>query len=178
MDTSSTVETVAASVVQRESRKLHIFWRALDIIIGGLFIFAGLTKIVHLEHLMADGHLELADPVAFARDIDSYKIVPWTIGVRLAFYLPWLEIVSGLALITRKFYLGGLLILTVLISVFIAATIAVKVRGLDISCSCFGHLSDNLSFSGHLALNFAILGGIIALWFAQRIITRASESRL
>ena len=154
MDASPSVETVTASAVPPERWKFSIAWRVIDVIIGGLFIYAGAIKAL--------------DPIQFALDINNYKIVPWTIGVRLAFYLPWLEILCGLALITRKFYLGGLSILTALISFFIVATIAVKVRGLDITCGCFGHLSTNLGFSGHLALNFAILGGLLALFFVHR----------
>ncbi|HAK06233.1 MAG TPA: hypothetical protein DCO65_03020, partial [Spartobacteria bacterium] len=71
-----------------------IAWRTVDLIIGGVFIYAGAIKAL--------------DPVRFANDIDNYKILPWAIGVRLAFYLPWLEILCGLALIARHLYLGGL----------------------------------------------------------------------
>jgi len=124
-------------------------WRIAEFIIGGLFIYAGIVKV--------------ADPVQFARDIDNYKILPWTIGVRLAFYLPWLEIFCGLALITRKLYLGGLSILTALIVVFITASVIAKSRGLDITCGCFGHASDNLGFAWHLALDFVLLAGLIFL---------------
>src|SRR5207244_7791594 len=93
----------------------------------------------------------------------NYKILPWTIGVWLAFYLPWLEIFCGLALIARRLYLGGLSILTALVSIFIVATVAAKVRGLDITCGCFGHASKNWSFSTHLALELVLLGALLFL---------------
>jgi putative oxidoreductase len=128
----------------------QIVWRILAIIIGGLFIYAGVIKVL--------------DPVEFAGDIENYKTLPWPIGVRLAFYLPWLEILCGLALITRQLYRGGLFILTVLMSVFILATIVAKARGLDISCGCFGHASKSLTFAWHLALDFLLLGGLLFLW--------------
>src|SRR5881398_1477442 len=128
-------------------------WRIVALIIGGIFIYAGVIKAM--------------DPVGFANDIDNYKILPWTIGVRLAFYLPWLEIFCGLALITRRLCVGGLSILAALTSIFIVASIVAKVRGLDISCGCFGHASKYLSFAGHLALDFAILGGLLLLLFRQ-----------
>jgi uncharacterized membrane protein YphA (DoxX/SURF4 family) len=127
-----------------------IIWRIVAMIIGGLFIYAGVIKAL--------------DPVEFAGDIDNYKTLPWPIGVRLAFYLPWLEILCGLALITRVLYRGGVFILTLLMSVFIVATIAAKARGLDISCGCFGHASQYLSFAWHLALDFLLLGGLLFLW--------------
>ena len=127
----------------------NITRRIVDLIIGGVFIYAGVIKAL--------------DPIGFANDIDNYKILPWAIGVRLAFYLPWLEILCGLALIARRLYLGGLSILTALISIFIVATVAAKVRGLDITCGCFGHASKNWGFSTHLALDLVLLGATIFL---------------
>jgi putative oxidoreductase len=126
----------------------------MDLIVGGIFIYAGVIKAV--------------DPLRFAIDIDNYKILPWAIGVRFAFYLPWLEMLCGLTLILRFFYRGGLFILTALTSIFIVASIIAKIRGLDITCGCFGHASNNWSFTTHLALDFAILVALIALWIASR----------
>jgi putative oxidoreductase len=126
-------------------------WRIMDVIVGGIFIYAGAIKVL--------------DPVQFATDIDNYKILPWTIGVGLALYLPWLEILCGLALILRRLYLGGLSILTALVAVFLVATIAAKVRGLDITCGCFGHASQNWNFPTHLAIDLAILGALLVLSF-------------
>jgi putative oxidoreductase len=124
-------------------------WRIVDVVVGAIFIYAGAIKAF--------------DPIRFANDIDNYKILPWTIGVGLAFYLPWLEILCGLALVARVLYRGGLSILTALIGIFIAATIAAKIRGLDITCGCFGHASKNWSFSTHLALDFLLLAALIFL---------------
>jgi hypothetical protein len=92
--------------------------------------------------------------------------------VRLAFYLPWLEILGGLALIFRRLYSGALVLVLVLMLVFIGATISAKARGLDISCGCFGHVSDQLSFAWHLVLDFAILAGLGALLVQSRILQR------
>src|SRR5207237_4773821 len=111
--------------------------RIVDVIVAGIFIYSGAIKVL--------------DPVQFANDIDNYKILPWPISVALAFYLPWLEIFCGFALVVRLFYRGALSILAALISVFIIATNAAKVRGLDITCGCFGYASQNWSFPAHLA---------------------------
>ena len=132
----------------------YVVWRILDVLIGGLFIYAGVSKVM--------------DPVGFANDIDNYKTLPWAIGVRLAFYLPWLEILCGVALIVRRLYLGGVSLLTGLISVFIVGSVVAKARGIDITCGCFGHAGKNLSFTWHLLIDFAILAGLIALWFSNR----------
>ena len=138
--------------------QMKFAWRIIDLLVGGVFIFAGLSKIVGLQPF------RFLDPMEFARDIDNYKTLPWPISVRLAFYLPWLEILCGLALITRMLYRGGVFILTLLMAVFIVATIVAKMRGLDISCGCFGHASQYLNFAWHLALDFLLLGGLLFLW--------------
>jgi len=130
---------------------MKIFWRIVDLIVGGIFIYAGIIKAL--------------DPVPFANDIDNYKTLPWFISVRLAFYLPWLEIFCGLAVIFRFLYRGGLSILSLLILIFIGATVAAKVRGLDITCGCFGHASQHWSFPQHLAVDLAILAALLALSF-------------
>ena len=136
-------------------RASNLFWRILGLIIAGIFIYAGAIKAL--------------DPVQFASDIDNYKILPWPICVALAFYLPWLEIFCAFALVVRLFYRGALLIFTVLILVFTVVTIAARVRGLDITCGCFGHASQNWSFPAHLTTNLAILAGVLALWFQSKI---------
>ena len=148
-----------STISYQPSAARQFVWRILDFIVAAIFIYAGAIK-VH-------------DPVQFANDIDNYKILPWwPVTVGLAFYLPWLEMFSGLALILRRLYLGGLSILTALVAVFLVATIAAKVRGLDITCGCFGHASQNWSFHTHLAVDLAILGALIALAF--RVVSRNS----
>ena len=133
---------------------MKFFWRIVDLIVGGIFVYAGVVKVLN--------------PVQFANDIDNYKTLPWFVSVRLAVYLPWVEIFCGLALIFRFLYRGGLLILTALILVFIGATIAAKMRGLDITCGCFGHASKNWNFSTHLVLDLLILLAAVVLFSRVR----------
>ena len=124
-------------------------WRGVDLVLGGIFIYAGVLKVI--------------EPLRFASDIENYHIVPWPLGVRLAFYLPWLEILCGLGLVIRRLYAGALAILCGLVLLFLIATISAKWRGIDITCGCFGSASNNLSFGWHLALDFAILAGLAML---------------
>src|SRR5439155_22096223 len=105
----------------------------MDLIVGGIFIYAGVMKIL--------------DPVGFANDIDNYKILPWPLTVRLAFYLPCLEIFCGLAVILGLLFRGGLFILTMLISIFILLCFISKSRGFDMSCGSFGYCCKFLFFS-------------------------------
>jgi len=133
----------------------RVLWRLLDFVLAAVFIYAGALKAF--------------DPVQFASDIDNYKILPWPVSVALAFYLPWLEIFCGLSLVFRFFYRGALSILTALIVVFTLTTIAAKVRGLDITCGCFGHASQHWSLPAHLVTNLGILAALLALGLSNRL---------
>ena len=121
------------------------------LLVAGIFIYAGALKAI--------------DPVQFASDIDNYKILPWPVSVALAFYLPWLEIFCALGLVFRFLYRGALSILSASIVVFTLATIAAKVRGLDITCGCFGHASQNWSFPLISLTNLAILAALLVISF-------------
>jgi putative oxidoreductase len=134
---------------------MKFFWRILAVIVGGVFVYAGVVKVL--------------DPVQFGLGIDNYKILPWFVSVRLAFYLPWLEILCGLALILGFLYRGGLSILTALVFVFIGATIAAKARGLDITCGCFGHASQHWSFAQHMAIDLGIFFALVALLWIELV---------
>lgn len=135
--------------VQRPAQRRSPFWAILAGVIGLVFIYAGALKAW--------------DPVAFTRDIQNFHILPWALSVRLAFYLPWLEILCGVALLTGYLRWGGNAILTVLTALFIAATVAAKVRGIDLECGCFGSATKNLPFTWHLVIDLALLAGLLAL---------------
>jgi len=149
--TSNVEVSAAATTSKLRPRTSNILWRIVDVIVAGVFIYAGVLKVL--------------DPAQFAHDIDNYRILPWTVSVALAFYLPWLEIFCGIALVFRFLYRGALSILAAMIGVFTLATFAAKVRGLDITCGCFGHASQHWSFPAHLATNLAILTALLVLAF-------------
>ncbi|HPI73450.1 MAG TPA: MauE/DoxX family redox-associated membrane protein [bacterium] len=95
-----------------------------------VFIYAALGKI--------------ADPAAFAQQIDHYRLLPWPAVAAAAVVLPWLELLCGLLLIGGRWIQGASLWLMTLNGVFIIAIASAMVRGLDIDCGCFslqGHAS-------------------------------------
>jgi putative oxidoreductase len=124
---------------------------ALGALIGGIFIYAGALKAW--------------DPVKFANDIQNFRILSWPVGVRLAFYLPWVEIVAGLALFIGWMRSGAVAILTSLTAIFIVATVSAHARGIDLECGCFGAASKNWSFASHMAVLIGMLAGLVLLWF-------------
>ena len=57
------------------------------------------------------------------------QMIPWSLGIRLAFYLPWLELLCGCALIFHRLFAGAVAITTLLMVVFIGATAWTGCRG-------------------------------------------------
>lgn len=133
------------------------------LIVAGVLLYAGVSKI--------------GDPAAFALAIEHYRIVPRAPAVLAALYLPWLEIGCACALFVRSLRGGALAILTVCAAVFTAAIISALVRGLDISCGCFGDGSE----TGRAALLFslarAVLLALVCAWLFLRHIRQTAGSR-
>ena len=98
----------------------------LRILVGALFVYAGSLKVIN--------------PGQFATDIDHYRLLPYFMIPPLAFYLPWLEIISGTAVILGPGRSGGLALLLTLSLVFAAALGSAWARHLNISCGCFGSM--------------------------------------
>ncbi len=125
----------------------------LALLVGAVFIYAGVLKVM--------------DPLRFASDISNYALLSWSLGVRVAFYLPWLEILLGLALISQRLFAGAIVLTGGLILVFIGATIWARAKGIDVSCGCFGTVSSNLTLTWHLVLNGSLFAALVALWFLR-----------
>jgi len=100
------------------------------IIVGGIFLLAGLAKI--------------SDPVRFLLTLREFQLFPEVIIRFLAVYLPWLEFILGLFIILGILYRTSSLMLAFLNAVFTLAILSVIIRGIDIDCGCFGLLADIL----------------------------------
>ena len=110
----------------------HILRTILAWAVAGVFIYASVLKI--------------ADPADFAQSIKYYKLLPlWALHA-MALLLPWWELGAGLALLLPGWRRAGSAIVFVLTCVFIGAIISAMVRGLDISCGCFGVHSSKVGF--------------------------------
>ena len=102
----------------------------MGLILATVFVYAGALKAMA--------------PVQVLTDIQNFDLIPWHFPtVLLAFYLPWLEITCGLAILVKPLRAGALLILTSMLLVFIAALGLAWARGLNISCGCFGGATDH-----------------------------------
>jgi hypothetical protein len=114
-----------------------LLW-VLRLIFGGVFLVAGLLKV--------------GDPAAFQEDILAYRLTDNLVftGI-LALYLPWLEIFCGVTALLapllpvgkgRGFEIPAILILEALMLAFALGYVTTVLRGIDVSCGCFGEISE------------------------------------
>ncbi len=145
---------------------IRFLWAALRIALGAMFVYAGAVKAW--------------DPSGFLSDIEGYQILPYKLAVVAAVYLPWLEIVCGLALVMGRFLLdGSLAITTGLMGIFTAALIWAWWRGLDISCGCFGASDSHVNYGWLITRDLILLGALVAVWWAKRLSNKStSQSRV
>jgi uncharacterized membrane protein YphA (DoxX/SURF4 family) len=96
----------------------------VQLALGAIFIAAAIPKI--------------ADPPSFAHMIYNYRLVPgWLVNV-LAFVLPWVEALAGLALVLGAWKRTAAQIVGILLLVFIGALSINVARGNPVNCGCFG----------------------------------------
>jgi uncharacterized membrane protein YphA (DoxX/SURF4 family) len=131
-------------------------WRAIEVtlrlVIGGLFVTAGLLK--------------LPNPNLFQWDIRAYRVVPAALEPAAARAIPPLEIAAGLCVVFGLAYLGGLLVVASLMALFLCATILAWAHGLDINCGCFGPSAAGgwtQSYPALVGRDIALLIGIFIL---------------
>ena len=81
---------------------------------------------------------KIVDPERFAVSVYLYDAIPEAAVNAVALYLPWLELVCGIALlfVPRWRPAAGILIAGMLL-VFTGLMISVMVRGIEIDCGCF-----------------------------------------
>ena len=111
------------------------------------------------------GALKLLDPAAFAEDIANYQAFPhWTWNLAAA-VVPVAEIVGGLAVLTGIKRRAGALMLGSLTLAFLGLILSVIVRGIDLSCGCFGEVTEASSVGWPMFLrDVGLLIAIVAAY--------------
>ncbi len=129
---------------------------AARLILGGVFVFASIDKILH--------------PAAFAEAVYNYQILPDSLINLAAIVLPWLELVLGSLLISGVWMPGSVLVCNLLLLIFIGILIYNTSRGLDIHCGCFSaEPSEDPQSIWTIARDALFLVPAVYLLFANRI---------
>ena len=135
--------------------------RALEVVLGGLFFYAGLQKVLHLHE--------------FAEAVLAYQLLPESlVGLAVA-GLPWLEIAAGLCLVAGLKRRSCLLLLTGLVAIFLVVIFITMARGLSIDCGC------GLFFQRQVGWGAVLEDAVLLIWAAGLYwweVVRAEKLRL
>ncbi|HEY4441440.1 MAG TPA: MauE/DoxX family redox-associated membrane protein [Candidatus Elarobacter sp.] len=123
----------------------------LRIVIGAILIVAGALKA---------GHGDL-----FAAQIAGFRIMPQPLIAPLAIALPYLEILVGAYLVLGLFTRITAWVAFAMLATFDLAIASAVVRGLHVSCGCFGPSDTTTTTWTEVARDavFVLLAAIVAL---------------
>jgi putative oxidoreductase len=127
---------LAKGVTAMSKGKTLYIW-SVRLLLAGVFIIAGVLKALR--------------PDLFLQDVLNYRLLSYSAAWFVVFYLPMLEIVTGLALLINRTYRAAAEVLLVCMTVFVLALLSAWLRDIDITCGCFGPLL-SLSHYGWLFL--------------------------
>lgn len=118
---------------------------------GSLFLWSGVGKI--------------KDPISFAEAVRNYRLIgdPWAAAA--AHLIPWLEIFAGGAVMWDRMRQGAAALLTLLLFGFTLAIISAWIRGLDITCGCFGS-EVPMNYPVKVAQNLGLIAFGFWLWWS------------
>ena len=98
----------------------------------------GLCRLVTGLVLLVAALSKIGEPSVFARQIAHYDVIPIGLENVIAITLPWIELVTGLALVLGVRARSGAWLATGLMVAFTLAVAQAVARRLDIECGCFG----------------------------------------
>jgi uncharacterized membrane protein YphA (DoxX/SURF4 family) len=103
-------------------------------LLGLIFIYASYHKIL--------------DPGAFAKIVYGYGLVPAEIINLVAIILPFLELTTGMALLTGVWKRSAALVIMGMLAIFIVMISINLIRGHEFDCGCFASGNTNPIFAG------------------------------
>ncbi len=137
------------SIMTERPMKSGLYFGSL-LLLSAVFLYSFVTKIL--------------DPEYFVMTVSYYRLFPGQILHMAAIYLIMLEGVVAVSLWIPRFRRSAALILGLLLVFFIAIILISVMRGLDISCGCFGHESGKVGMlkAGEDLLLLAMAWGVFS----------------
>jgi len=134
------------------NKYLRLLTIVLRVVLGAIFVYAGYAK--------------LKDPwELFALGISSYQILPLGMVEIVARTLPWLEVAVGVLLASGVGLRISATVTTLLLVVFMALMIRAYVKGMEISCGCFG-AGEVISWKTLLRDSTMLFASLFLTWVA------------
>ena len=128
---------------------------------------------------------KVSDPLDFAKIIYNYRLFPAPTIHALAIYVPWIEMVTGIALVLGVFRRGAALMSTLFFISFIAFLSINLARDCPTICGCFSTHADGSSLTNEekflemkkeIALDVCLLAlSLWALWGSTHL-TRKDDA--
>lgn len=142
--------------MRRVAQLLQHPWlhRVAALALGGIFLYAA--------------HDKLLDPRPLVTIIWGYRLIPPHLTNLIAIYMPWMELLVGLGLVTgigRRAAAGWA---TVLLALFTTALLINAVRGINVACGCFSTSAQDVQNAWLLALrDLPMLAAAAILTFSR-----------
>ncbi|MDF1751345.1 MAG: DoxX family membrane protein [Verrucomicrobiales bacterium] len=127
---------------------MKTFWLIFRLAFGAIFIWSGIAK--------------LKDPINFSDAVRNFELVTDPVAPALALLIPCVEVVAGILTMLGLLLRGSLATLLLSLLIFTAAIIMAWVRGLDISCGCFGG-SGEMNYPVMIARNIGLIAAALLL---------------
>lgn len=106
-------------------RSLNAVWvTACRVVVGLAFGVAAVLKLANLG--------------GFVSDVRHYDLIGEAAARIMASYLPWLELVCAISLLLRWRERAAAAVVAMLCGAFAVLTAVTWMRGLDVTCGCFG----------------------------------------
>ena len=123
----------------------------LRVAIGVIFVVAGASKVGHAPE--------------FAAQIAGFRLLPQAVIAPMALVLPFLEILLGGYLVVGLFTRMAAWVAVLLFAAFDGAIASAVVRGMTVSCGCFGPNDKTVTTWAEVARDavFVLLAVVVAL---------------
>ena len=123
----------------------------LRVVIGAILVVAGAGKVGHAAE--------------FAAQIAGFRLLPQAVIGPMAVELPFIEIAVGALLIAGLFTRVAAWIAVLMLAAFDGAIASAVVRGMTVSCGCFGPNDKTVTTWAEVARDavFVLLAVVVAL---------------
>jgi protein-disulfide isomerase len=159
--TTTTSGPTTSEPVERWAAARIWLGTALRLLLAGVWIYAGLSKI--------------DDPAGGVRAVRAYRLLPEWLAKGVGYGLPFLELTLALLLLVGLATRLAAVVSAVLLVVFVAGMISAAARGLRIDCGCFGGGGEVASgastrYTGDILRDVGLLlaAGLLAVWPRSR----------
>ena len=141
----------------------HLFVLLARLVLTGTFVLAALPKI--------------KDPVAFSASVNAFQVVGPALANWVALLLPWLELIIAIGILIPQIRSASSILIAALLILFIGLHASAWMRGLEISCGCFGteSVDEPTNYLWLIIRNTLLLGACLLVIIKDRTNQNALE---